>query len=524
MTPPLAVVSVDRRTAERLAGRRRELRQVTLVWAALFLNVLTFAGPTVLPIPGFVGQMVTQAALLGALAMALAVNTRGLVRVNLFLVLLTMLAVVPLMVSIHSEFLSGVHLPCLPPPGLHRGPLVAHPVVGKVRLALLRAISRALRVVLGTVLVGAAVAPGARVRLRRAPVGRPVADPAHSGGPLRSRAARRAPSCCGSAAPWSAVGRPCSTLVAAGTALVAPTPGPRSWPDHRSGRGRREPVPGPRASPADVRARCRDRRRRGHPVLPSALSPGSCGASRWRRRPSSPDAPRCGPRFWARSDRPLEELFGSGLSNKSFNGLPSTATGSRSTWTRAGSASIIDATLLLILFLLAATHRRGAQARSRAVPGHLLPDRLVHRDRAGDASPYLLELIGGVASWPRRPREGRSMKILIVHNRYRPDGAERRERRRRPGVGRSGVLGPRGRPSPTAQRGDRHLVAAAPRHPAGSSPVERGIATGDHRVRWRVPAGCRSRPQHFPLGDAVGPVRLPRCRRSRSWRRSTTTS
>jgi hypothetical protein len=57
-----------------------------LVWAALFLNVLAFSGlPTLIPIPGFVGQLVTQGALVMALLLALLANPTGVVRPSLFL-------------------------------------------------------------------------------------------------------------------------------------------------------------------------------------------------------------------------------------------------------------------------------------------------------------------------------------------------------------------------------------------------------------------------------------------------------
>ena len=70
-----------------------------------------------------------------------------------------------------------------------------------------------------------------------------------------------------------------------------------------------------------------------------------------------------------------------------------TATGSLSTWTKAGSGVVIDATLLLVLIFLAVTHRRGLR---RATALFLVAYCLVAsitETGLGDASPYLLELV-----------------------------------------------------------------------------------------------------------------------------------
>lgn len=77
-------------------------------WAAVFVNVLAFSAlPTLVPIPGVIGQLVTQGALPAALLLAILANRHGVIRPNVFLVALTLLAVVSLMVSLHSEFFRG---------------------------------------------------------------------------------------------------------------------------------------------------------------------------------------------------------------------------------------------------------------------------------------------------------------------------------------------------------------------------------------------------------------------------------
>ena len=102
-----AALGVDRAAARQ--GRVwAVLRGPVPVWAALFLNVQAFLGlPTVVPIPGIIGQMITQGALVVAVGLAIMANPGGVIRPSLFLALLTMLAVVALMVSIHNEFMLG---------------------------------------------------------------------------------------------------------------------------------------------------------------------------------------------------------------------------------------------------------------------------------------------------------------------------------------------------------------------------------------------------------------------------------
>jgi hypothetical protein len=88
----------------------------------------------------------------------------------------------------------------------------------------------------------------------------------------------------------------------------------------------------------------------------------------------------------------LEELFGSGLSNKSFDGL-SVDNGWLATYLDQGWFGIfVTAGLLLVVILLAVTHRRGVR---RAVALFLVTYCLVAsitETGLGDASPYLLNL------------------------------------------------------------------------------------------------------------------------------------
>ncbi|MFC5729980.1 MULTISPECIES: O-antigen ligase family protein [Nocardioides] len=132
-----------------------------LTWAALFLNVLAFAGSVILvPIPESLGQLVTQGALLLAALLALILNRRATLRPDVFLVLLTVLAVVTLMTSLHNEFLlSSTFRACRLL--LFLGVVwLLTPWLGSRQMELLRCHRQCHFVVLGLVLLGALVAPG----------------------------------------------------------------------------------------------------------------------------------------------------------------------------------------------------------------------------------------------------------------------------------------------------------------------------------------------------------------------------
>ena len=130
------------------------------VWAALFANVLAFSElPTLIPIPTTVGRVVTQGALVLAFLLALRANPRGVIRPNLFMVLLTMLAVVALVVSIHNEFLFGSTFRACRLLGFTAVLWLLTPWWGRSDLILLRSHLTCLRIVVGTVLVGALLAP-----------------------------------------------------------------------------------------------------------------------------------------------------------------------------------------------------------------------------------------------------------------------------------------------------------------------------------------------------------------------------
>jgi hypothetical protein len=87
----------------------RRRRRVQLVWGLLVLNVMTFfpGAPHVLPIPGMAGKLIAQASLVAALMLVLTVNRPVRVRPSVFIFLLVLLASEALLASIRAEFLFG---------------------------------------------------------------------------------------------------------------------------------------------------------------------------------------------------------------------------------------------------------------------------------------------------------------------------------------------------------------------------------------------------------------------------------
>jgi hypothetical protein len=145
------------------AGAAKTLLSSPLpVWMALFLNVLAFSGlPTLIPIPTTIGQMLTQGALVLAFLLALLANPQGVIRPNLFMVVLSVLAIVALMVSIHNEFMFGSTFRACRLVGFVTVLWLLTRWWGRSDLVLLRSHITCLRIVTGVVLVGAVLAPGA---------------------------------------------------------------------------------------------------------------------------------------------------------------------------------------------------------------------------------------------------------------------------------------------------------------------------------------------------------------------------
>jgi hypothetical protein len=375
------------------AGARAKglLRTPLPAWIALFANVLAFAElPTLIHIPSVVAQLVTQGALIVAFFLALLANPRVIIRPNLFLVLLSLLAVVALMVSIHNQFMFGSTFRACRLIGFISVLWLLTPWWGRSDFVLLRSHIWVLRVVLGTVLVGAVLAPGAAFsygdRLSGALWPIPPTQVAHYAAVLLGctvvlwfGAAVR-----GRTALW--------TLVAAGVALI--------------GAHTRTALIGltiglvvAAASMFLSHARVRRATAVFGVLVAVAASIFSPLIVSWFWRGQSPEeASQLTGRTTVWSgivslQRPwLDQVFGSGLSNKSFNGL-SIDSNWLAVYLDEGWFGIsVDALLLLVLVFTALICCRGIR---RAAALFLVSYCLVAsitETGLGDASPYLLHL------------------------------------------------------------------------------------------------------------------------------------
>lgn len=368
------------------------IRSPLPAWAALFVNVLAFADlATLVPIPTTIGRLITQGALILALLLAILANPRGVIRPNLFLVMLTILGVVALMVSIHNEFMLGSTFRACRLLAFTAVLWLLTPWWGRSDFALLRSHLMCLRIVLGTVLVGAITAPGVAFsfdgRLSGALWPIPPTQVGHYaavllgctvvlwfGGAVRDRTA-------------------ILTLLVAGgalvgthtrTALIAMTVGLA--------------VAGASMFLGHARVRRASALLGVITIIAASFFAPLIVGWLWRGQSLEEATQLTGrTKVWSSIfglQRPwLEELFGSGLSNKSFNGLPIDSNWLAVYLDQGWFGVIIDAALLIILILLAATHQRGVR---RAVALFLVTYCLVAsitETGLGDASPYLLELV-----------------------------------------------------------------------------------------------------------------------------------
>jgi O-antigen ligase len=85
-------------------------RRVGWIWALLFFNVLAYEKlPMLVPIPSILGKALTQGSLWAAFLLALTVNRRGLFRSNAFLVLGTLLAATSLIMSVRTLHVGSIY-------------------------------------------------------------------------------------------------------------------------------------------------------------------------------------------------------------------------------------------------------------------------------------------------------------------------------------------------------------------------------------------------------------------------------
>jgi hypothetical protein len=382
-------------------------------WAALYVNVLTFVGAGLLIPAQSIGQAVTQGALLAALVLALLANPGMVVRPNIFLTLLTTMAVLALMVSIHNEFLFGSTYRAVRLILFVVALWLLTPWWGRPDLPLLRAHLLCQRVILASVWLGALLAPGLAFGSsgRLSGVLWPIPPPqvAHYAAVLFG--------CtvvlwfCG-----VVVGRGwVVTLVAAGGALVAT----------HTRTALLGAVLGLLVAGASLfLGYARVRRTTAVVVLGSvaAWTVFSPLILSWLTRgQSEQDLTQLTGRtkVWAAAAQQqrtmMQELFGTGLGNKSFNGLPidSSWVATHLELGRLGVAIVVA--FLLVLLLAAVTQPAGPR---RAIALFLIVYCLTAsftETGLGDASPYLLDLAVAASLLASRPRLARQRQVGEQH-------------------------------------------------------------------------------------------------------------
>jgi hypothetical protein len=90
------------------AHERSVRRRVAVTWGLLVLNVLPYTkGASVLPLPSIFGKGITQGSLTLALLCALSVNPRLVIRRNLLLCLVSVLVIETIITAIDAQYLRG---------------------------------------------------------------------------------------------------------------------------------------------------------------------------------------------------------------------------------------------------------------------------------------------------------------------------------------------------------------------------------------------------------------------------------
>lgn len=148
VAPPSAAAAVDR--ASRLAF---------VAWVLVFLNVMTYSG-SILPIPSAVGKGLTQGSLVAALALAMMANRRLLIRPNIYLFLITLLALETLLTVLTTVHFRGTGYRSFRFVEFAFTLWLLTPFWGDRDMLFVRAHLRAMIIALGIVVVGLVVAPG----------------------------------------------------------------------------------------------------------------------------------------------------------------------------------------------------------------------------------------------------------------------------------------------------------------------------------------------------------------------------
>lgn len=371
------------------SGRRD--RRVRIIWALLIVNVLTFYSdvPHVLPIPSEIGRLIPQAALGIAGLLVLSVNRPIAVRPSVYVFLLFALVGVALFTIPYAEYVGGA--------AMRTGRLLAFVTVlwlltpwwGRRDLLLVKSHLATVWMVLGLVIVGVAISPGAAMldgRLGGAIWPMPPTQVAHYAAVATGL----------TVVLWlSGLIRREITLVAVmvsvpmliathtRTALIAMIAGLL--------------IAG--LSLFTTRARARKAFAAGVVVVSIGAITVSSLVTTWLARGQDPEqlSALTGRRaVWesiiTEPRTTLEVLFGFGLSNKSYNGLPIDSNWLATYYDLGLVGAALSATIVAFLLISAVFRPRGP---GRALALFLIVYCLVAsftETGLSDASPYLLEL------------------------------------------------------------------------------------------------------------------------------------
>lgn len=140
------------------ANERSIRRRVGLTWALLLVNTLQYTG-IIVHVPSVFGKAITQGALQLALLLALSVNRKVIIRPNVFLCLVSLLPIEAIITTLQPQHFGTIY---------RTFRLIEFVVVlwlltpwwGRRDLMLVRYHITTLAIVLGTVVLGALVAPG----------------------------------------------------------------------------------------------------------------------------------------------------------------------------------------------------------------------------------------------------------------------------------------------------------------------------------------------------------------------------
>lgn len=135
-------------------------RRVGITWGLLYLNALTFyPGVSFLHIPSILGKGITQGALPVALAVALTINRRLVIRPNVLLSLMCLLVVGAFVTVLQPQHFGTIYR-TFRFAGFITTLWLLSPWWGRRDLLLVRCHLRVLAVILASVIVGLIVAPG----------------------------------------------------------------------------------------------------------------------------------------------------------------------------------------------------------------------------------------------------------------------------------------------------------------------------------------------------------------------------